>query len=170
MDVYLIRHAIAHERNRKRWPNDALRPLTTAGKQRFRKAARGLASLLPKSAQVFTSPFVRARDTAAILIRVAKLANPVEAEELAASASVRKAFEFLRSRKIAAVVLVGHEPNLSSLLTAALAGDRARFTLEFKKGGAACLRFEKAVAPGGATLRWMLPPRVLRKVGLAGGC
>ena len=73
MKVYLVRHAIAHERNRTRWPKDAARPLTAAGKQKFRKTARGLARLLPKSALLLTSPFVRARDTALILASVAKL-------------------------------------------------------------------------------------------------
>jgi phosphohistidine phosphatase SixA len=110
MEVYLVRHAIAHGRSRAQWPNDALRPLTAAGKQRFRKAARGLARLLPKSALLLTSPFVRARDTALILARVAKLRSPVEAPELASGKPAREAFELLSSRKKAAVVLVGHEP------------------------------------------------------------
>ena len=162
MNVYLVRHAVAHERNPARYPNDAQRPLTAAGKQKFRKAARGLALCLPKGSLVLTSPFIRARETAAILIKVAKLADAVECGELAAGAPARKAFELLRSRKEQAVVLVGHEPDLSTLLSAALAGARGRFKIEFKKGGAACLRFEKDVEPGRATLVWMMPPRVLR--------
>jgi len=115
MKVYLVRHAIAHERSRARWPNDAMRPLTAAGKQRFRKAARGLARLLPKSALLLTSPFVRARDTALILARVAKLRSPVKAPELASGKPAREAFELLRSRKKAAIVLVGHEPGMSGI-------------------------------------------------------
>jgi phosphohistidine phosphatase len=164
MDVYLVRHAIAHERNHARWPKDALRPLTPAGKKRFRKAAHGLAQLMPKGTTVVTSPYTRARDTAAILIEVGGLGKAVEAVELASGATVGEIFELLRSRKSGAVVLVGHEPNLSILMSTALAGDRARFAVEFKKGGAACLRFAKAIAPGRATLRWLLPPRVLRKL------
>lgn len=164
MDVYLVRHAIAHERNRARWPNDAARPLTSAGKHRFRRAARGLAKLLPKTALVLTSPYVRARDTATILVRAAGLAKPIEAPQLASGAPARKAFELLRSGKRRAVVLVGHEPNLSTLLSVALADDRARLKIEFKKGGAACLRFDEPIEPGRATLVWMLPPRVLRSL------
>ena len=38
----------------------------------------------------------------------------------------------------------------------------ARLAIEFKKGGAACLEFGGRPEPGRATLRWMLPPRVLR--------
>jgi len=162
MKVYLVRHAIAQERSRARWPNDAMRPLTAAGKQRFRKAARGLARLLPKSALLLTSPFVRARDTALILARVAKLRSPVEAPELASGRPASEAFELLRLRKKAAIVLVGHEPNLSIFLSEALAEERALLKIEFKKGGAACVEFAGAIQPGGATLKWLMPPRALR--------
>jgi phosphohistidine phosphatase len=164
MRVYLVRHAIAPERDRARWPDDSLRPLTAAGKQRFRKAARGLAQLLPKSALLLTSPFVRARDTARLLAKVAKLRPPAEAMELASGKPAREAFELLRARKKPAVVLVGHEPNLSIFLSAALASSRAPLKFAFKKGGAACLEFAGAVQPGRATLVWLMPPRVLREL------
>lgn len=164
MDVFLVRHAIAYERNRARWPKDALRPLTAEGRRKFGKAARGLAHCLPSAARVLTSPYVRARDTAAILTKVARLALAVECPELASSASTSKVFELLRSRTEKAVVLVGHEPNLSSLLSAALAGEHVRLKIAFKKGGAACLRFENGITPGRAILLWMMPPRVLRAV------
>ena len=39
------------------------------------------------------------------------------------------------------MILVGHEPWLSQFLVAALAGMDARFAIEFKKGGAACIEF-----------------------------
>jgi phosphohistidine phosphatase len=162
MDVYLVRHAIAHERSRTRWPQDALRPLTPAGKQTFRKAARGLARLLPKSAKVFTSPYVRARDTAAILTAAMDVRKATERPELAAGQPARKTFGFLRTLKSKAVVLVGHEPNLSTWLAAALAGERARLDIKFKKGGAACVEFAGSVQPGHAKLKWLAPPRVLR--------
>ena len=164
MEVYLVRHAIARERSRARWPDDALRPLTPAGKQRFRKAAQGLARLLPKSAQVFTSPYVRARDTASILTAAMDVRRATERPELAAGQPARKTFEFLRKLKSRAVVLVGHEPNLSTLLAAAIIGERARLKIEFRKGGAACLQFPGSVQPGRATLKWLVPPRALRRL------
>jgi phosphohistidine phosphatase len=162
MEIYLVRHAIAHERNRKRWPDDAKRPLTPGGKQKFRKAARGLVKQLPKSAALLTSPYVRARETAQILAAAWHGAEPVECAELAADRPVSAAFELLRTRKEKAVVLVGHEPYLGGFLSAALAGKGARLEIEFKKGGAACIEFAARVEPGRATFRWMLPPRVLR--------
>jgi phosphohistidine phosphatase len=165
MKVILVRHAIAHERNRTRWPDDSLRPLTPEGVRKFRQAARGLATLLPKSAVIMTSPWVRARDTAIMLASALKGARPIERTELTGNAALYEAFDLLRSRKETTVVLVGHEPNLGRLLATALAGDSARVEIEFKKGGAACVAFGKRPTPGSATLVWMLPPRVLRALG-----
>ena len=161
MKVFLVRHAVAHERNRARWPNDALRPLTPAGKRKFRKAAGGLAGLLPKSAALLTSPFVRARDTAAILARELGREKIIECPELAAGEPAHEVFELLKARKDEAVILVGHEPNLSILLSACLK-EHARLKIDFKKGGAACVEFTSRIEPGRACLLWMLPPRVLR--------
>jgi len=165
MQVYLVRHAIAHERNRVRWPNDALRPLTSAGIVKFRKAARGLADWLPASAVLLTSPFVRARETAAILAEARGRAKPIECAQLGAHQPVSGAFELLRPRKEKAVVLVGHEPYLSGFLSSALGGQDTRLKVEFKKGGATCIEFASRIEPGRATLCWMLPPRMLRALG-----
>jgi phosphohistidine phosphatase len=162
MKVFLVRHAIAHERNRVRWPNDALRPLTSAGLERFRRAAGGLTKWLPRSARLLTSPYVRARETAAVLAEARGSKKPLECAELASDKPVVQAFELLRSQKGKAVILVGHEPYLSIFLAFALAGQGTRMKIDFKKGGAACIEFTSRIEPGRACLRWFLPPRVLR--------
>jgi phosphohistidine phosphatase len=69
--IILVRHAIAEPRDRARWPDDRKRPLTPHGRQRFRKAAAGLARWLPEMDLVLASPLTRARQTAAILREVA---------------------------------------------------------------------------------------------------
>jgi phosphohistidine phosphatase len=162
MKVFLVRHAIAYERNRARWPNDALRPLTPAGKRKFRRAADGLAKWLPRSAHLLTSPFVRARATATMLAEARGSKTPLECAGLAADAPVSQAFELLRAQKGKAVILVGHEPYLGDFLSAALAGQRTRLAIDFRKGGAACIEFTSRIEPGRACLHWVLPPRVLR--------
>ena len=161
MQVFLVRHAIAHERNSKRWPDDSRRPLTAEGIAKFRKAARGLLTLLPESAALLTSPYTRARETADLLAQAARHEKVTECVELGAGESPQRAFDLLQARREEAVVLVGHEPYLSHFMAAALAGD-ARVGIEFKKGGAACLEFDGRPKPARATLLWMLPPKVLR--------
>ena len=160
MEVFLVRHAIAHERNGKRWPDDSKRPLTAAGIAKYRKAARGLVTLLPESAALLASPYKRARETADLLAQAARHMKVVECGELAASESAQRAFELLQTRREKAVILVGHEPYLSHFMAEAIAG--AHLAVEFKKGGAACLEFEGRPKPSRATLKWMLSPKVLR--------
>jgi len=162
MEVILVRHAIAHERNHRRWPDDSQRPLTEEGVRKFRKAARGIAACLPTAPALLTSPYVRARETAALLGKVAKLPKATECPELAASESAQRGFVLLRTRKERAAILVGHEPWLSQFLAAALGGAEARLRIEFKKGGAASIEFKNEIEPGQACLHWMIPPRFLR--------
>lgn len=158
--VWLVRHAVAHERSRKRWPDDSLRPLTGDGKRKFRKAARGLATLLRGRTPILSSPFVRARQTAEILAS-ATGEKIVDCAELAHGGTPAQVFALLRARAHRRVVLVGHEPELGRLL-AAMLGARSPQRLRFRKGGAACVEFGGRVAPGAATLTWFIPPKLLR--------
>ena len=71
MELLIIRHAIAFERDRDRWADDAARPLTPAGIGRSHKAAAGLKELSKAPDRLLTSPLIRARQTAKILTEVA---------------------------------------------------------------------------------------------------
>ena len=67
MEVYLMRHGTALSRESTDAPADAERPLTPKGIKKTRKAAKGLATLRPSIDRVFTSPLLRARQTADIV-------------------------------------------------------------------------------------------------------
>jgi phosphohistidine phosphatase len=62
------------------------------------------------------------------------------------------------------VMIVGHEPNLSHVLSLLLTGSADGVAIELKKGGCAAVELT-AFEPGGATLLWLLPPRALRRAG-----
>jgi phosphohistidine phosphatase len=104
---------------------------------------------------------VRARETAGILAAVHG-GRFIDCAELGAGEATRAVFELLRVRTAAAVVIVGHEPCLSRFLAAAIGAGNAR--LAFKKGGAACIEFEKRIVPGAATLSWFTTPKMLRAI------
>ena len=65
-EIYLVRHAIAAERGDD-WPDDTKRPLTEEGISRFKEAVGGLKALDATIEEIFTSPLVRARQTADLL-------------------------------------------------------------------------------------------------------
>ncbi len=166
MRLILIRHAIAEERSRRRWPDDADRPLTQRGMRRFRLAARGLGALQPEVDLVLASPSVRTHQTATILEDELGWPDPELRPELAGGAALGGVIEVLGACEArATVAVVGHEPTMSELASAYAGGPTSRLTLDWRRGGVALIEFERGPTVNSGTLRWFLPPRVMRSLG-----
>ena len=165
MDLYVVRHAVAHGRDARRWPDDSKRPLTPEGEERFRKAAKGLLHLVPEVDAVLSSPFARAWRTAEILSEAGWPA-PVRCEELEPDYPPHKVVAALeRHAGAGSVAFVGHRPGLHELASYFLTGDAEGAEVAIKKGGVVCLRFSGTPGPGAASLRWSLTPKILRACG-----
>jgi len=162
--VYLIRHAPAYERDRKRWPDDRERPLTAEGMKKFRQAAAGLERIVGTIECVLTSPLVRASQTAEILTSVTGWPRAIEAAELAPGRTPAQALALIRNQSVECLALVGHEPNLTDLLAVCIAGAGARVGCELKKGGVISLSFAALPRAGQGQLNWLVTPRTLRAV------
>lgn len=160
--LYLVRHAVAADRGPE-FPDDAKRPLTEEGIARFEEVAAGLVAMGVEIEAVFTSPFVRARQTADLLAGAYK--RPPRVTPLDALAVGRRPADIVESlgkvAKRRAVALVGHEPLLGEL-TAQLLG--AKRPIPFKKGGVACISVASLPPLSGGTLVWFLTPRLLRRL------
>ena len=164
MRLLLLRHGIAEDVAAGGGP-DAARRLTDEGRRKLKKGAEALARLVPDLALVAASPTVRTRESAEILAR-AFSTKPVVSElaDLGPDGTSAGVFRFVLAQKaLAAIALVGHEPNLSTLAGHLLSG-RERSLVEMKKGGACLLDFPGRLAPGGAVLVWHLPPALLREL------
>ena len=160
LEIYLVRHAVAAERGPK-YPDDRSRPLTPEGVKRFRESVKGLSKFGVEIDIVLTSPLVRARDTATLLVSALKPKPSIEQVEALAPggrhvAIVEAIKAAKRQRRIA---LVGHEPDLGEF-AARLLGSRGG--VEFKKGAICLIDVDSATPGGPGTLRWFLPPRALR--------
>lgn len=162
MDVFIVRHAVAYERNPRRWRDDVRRPLTPAGIRKFTKAARGLKRLALQPECVLTSPLVRARQTAQILTSVARWPQAIECAALAPRSSSAQIIAELRKLTVKRMAVVGHEPALSRLIGACIAESDVPIAVEMKKGGVACVSFPAEPRAARATLRWLMAPRTLR--------
>jgi phosphohistidine phosphatase len=162
MELLLDRHAIAFERNPRRWPDDGERPLSPEGIVRAHKAAAGIKQLMRRPARVLVSPLVRARQTAAILAEVSGWPKATECVELAPGVTPQALLATLRRLPEARIAAVGHEPGLSRLLAIALTGNAGPRAFRLRKMGAALLSFDGAARAGGARLEWLLPAKVLR--------
>ena len=161
-DLYLVRHAIAADRGDD-WPDDSKRPLTETGVNRFNEAVAGLAWLDVSIDEIFTSPLVRAKQTATLLAH--GLGNKTSVKMLDALApghSPRQVMnELSRVAKRHRIALVGHEPGLGELAAHLIGSARA---LPFKKGGACLIAIQGLTSRRRGELIWFLPPRVLRRL------
>jgi len=153
--LYVVRHAIAEDRDAERWPDDGKRPLTPDGEERFRRAAEGLRRIVPTVDVVLSSPYVRAWWTAEILHAEAGWPAPRACEALRAERPPADALAEIRKQEDGrSVAVVGHEPQLSGLVSLVLTGDADAVSLDLKKGG--------VVRIDGATLCWAATPKLLR--------
>jgi phosphohistidine phosphatase len=161
-ELYLIRHAIAAERGSE-WPDDSKRPLTERGMNRFKDAVKGLRRLDVVVDEIFTSPLVRARQTAEILAAGLDGKPPIKVLDALAPghtpASVMT--QLARVAKRRRIALVGHEPDLGELSAHLIGAGRA---LPFKKGGVCRIDLGSLTSKRAASLIWFLPPNVMRQV------
>jgi len=161
MELLLVRHAIACERDPRRWPDDGERPLSSRGMARARKAAAGLKRLTPPPARVLTSPLLRTRQTAQILAQVAGWPRATPAPQLLPGTAPEEFLALVSRLKVARIAAVGHEPDLGDLLAACLGGT-AHTGFAFRKMGVALVSFHGTVRGGRGRLEWFLRPRLLR--------
>jgi len=165
VELYLVRHAVAFQKDPDRWPHDKKRPLTPEGEEEFRLAARGLARMVPRADVILSSPARRAWRTAEILSELDAWPAPKPLLVVAASrrrASPEKATFALEDYAEAKyVAVVGHRPRLQELAAYLLTGEGDGMKINFRKGGVMCIRFDGTPAPGTGKLRWMLTPKAL---------
>lgn len=166
MKLIIVRHGLAVDREEfiKKNTDDSLRPLTEKGRDRTHSLARELRRIVEDVDLIVTSPLVRAKQTAQILRP--ELDNPpiLESVELIPSAPPVVFAQWMKAKikHETNVIVVGHEPQVSSFVAWCLTGFNEPF-LEMKKSGAACLEFENLseIAPKSAFLRWLITPKTL---------
>ncbi len=164
MELYLIRHGIAEQASDR--IKDEQRRLTKEGRQKTEKIAQRLKKLGLSFDLIITSPLVRARQTADILIAAGLASQLEECAYLAPPGD--RIFnwweDWFEPRKFASntrLALVGHEPCLSNWAEILLWGE-AKERLVLKKAGMIGLRVpETGSALGRSQMFWLTPPKYL---------
>jgi phosphohistidine phosphatase len=166
LNVYLVRHAIAEERDPDGEADDASRRLTPHGIDRMRQVVRGLTAIGVELDAIWTSPLKRARATADLLAELPGFDGEIGVVEALNGSGVHNVL----IESIAAfdggenLALVGHEPDLGDLASILVCGSPEGL-FRFKKGGAACIElFTDSPSPIRGELRWFLTPKLLRRL------
>jgi len=161
MQVYLIRHGIAMDREDPKCPPDTERPLTPKGIKRARAAAQGLRALDVTPNAVLTSPWMRAAQTADIFCEI--IGYPakkiIQTISLKGTSPPAELLHELQSMKAKVVFCFGHEPHLHLVIGHVL-HTNAKIT-ELKKAGIAVLELQRMAPPEGRLLA-LYPPSTLR--------
>jgi phosphohistidine phosphatase len=160
MLLYIVRHAPAGQHGDPRYPNDSLRPLTSKGKRRFERLVKRLVEHGLAPSLVVTSPLVRCRQTAEVLVaRPQGEPKLLERDELAPGASWTDMIGWTNLEGDSEVAWVGHAPDVDRM-TAELIGS-ADANLSFAKGAIAAIRFADAIAPGEGELCGFVKPKLI---------
>jgi phosphohistidine phosphatase len=161
-ELYILRHGIAVEPGTPAIPDDD-RPLTPKGRKRMREIGRALRRLDLKPDRIVTSPLPRASATAEIVADAIGADDRLETDDVLRSGSDARAIrEWLLRRAESRLMIVGHNPSLTDLITL-LVADEGPQVCELKKGGLAALR-PTAGSPDRFELDWIATPRLIRRL------
>ena len=165
MRIYIFRHGEALPKDDPSVTSDAVRPLVDEGIRKTRQAAEGLKNLGIKCDAVFTSPWLRAKQTALIVCEVLGLTDELqEMEELAGDRSIKDVMNALaRYSKYESAMVVGHNPQLSEL-AAYLLNLSTGMHIDLKKSGICTVEVDRVPPKSPGTLLWMMTARQLRAV------
>ena len=159
MRLYFFRHGPALSRSE--WDSaDDKRPLSESGESVVRSVSGRMKALDLGVGVILTSPYERALRTAAILQDVLGDEVPlVEENGLEPGAfNLDSLAEMLEPhRTLDSVLLVGHEPSMSSVASELVGGG----TFVLKKAGLVRIDLYSGTALSGE-LRWLVPPSLLR--------
>jgi phosphohistidine phosphatase len=153
MQLYFLRHGEAD------WPGwtkpDDERPLTDFGKKEVRQVAKFLDHLKVKPDLIVSSPLPRALQTAEVAAEQLKI-NLRQDEALEPGFGISGLSAVLKRHGSKVLMLVGHEPDFSSVISALTGG-----FIKMSKAGVALIDIDPETEKG--RLLWLFPPKFARK-------
>ena len=165
MELYIVRHGIAIDREDPKSPAEAERYLTEEGIAKTKQVAKALAAHGFHADLFISSPYLRAMQTAEIFANALDYPKPkiVKTESLLPGAEAAAFFrELARQKQASSVFCFGHAPNVDELIAAALGVNRQITSM--KKAGVALLELKRISPPSGQLL-WLTTPKLIRKAG-----
>jgi phosphohistidine phosphatase len=165
MQLYIVRHGIAIDREAPKCPPDPERYLTEEGIEKTKQVAKGIAALGISPDLMLSSPYVRAMQTAEIFAHALDYSKPKIRRTdllLPGGESLLLYKELSKDKQSSTIFCFGHAPHLDDFIATGL-GSKHRLT-QLKKAGVALLEL-KRISPPSGQLVWLAPPKLLRWAG-----
>ena len=163
MELYIVRHGIAIDREDPKCPSEAERYLTEEGIRKTKQVAKWIAGLRIHADLLLSSPYVRAMQTAEILANALDFPKQkIRRTDSLLPGAEPGAFlrELAREKNAASVFCFGHAPHVDGLLAAAVGSPRHLTSM--KKAGVALVELKRLAPPTGQ-LVWLVTPKLIRK-------
>ncbi|MCU1243918.1 MAG: phosphohistidine phosphatase, SixA [Candidatus Acidoferrum typicum] len=163
MQLYIVRHGIAIDREDPKSPSEADRYLTEEGIEKTKQVAKGIAALGLHADLMISSPYARAMQTAAIFASALEYPKQKirQSDSLLPGAEPTALLrELAREKNVSSVFCFGHAPHVDGLLAAAV-GTPHQIT-SMKKAGVAFVELKRLLPPNGQ-LVWLATPKLIRK-------
>ena len=154
MILYLLRHGDAIRDTRF---HDSDRPLSDSGQEQAAAAGRFLHAGKTGIEHILCSPLLRAQQTAAAVLRELGPISLSTTEHLTSSSDPRHILRELSELNKETVLLIGHEPHLSTTISMLLAGDE-RSRVMMRPCSLACLSAMASPEYNKALLQWLIHP------------
>src|SRR2546423_7282150 len=158
MEIYVLRHGIAEDAAKGQ--SDADRALTDEGRKKLTAVMERAAKAEVEPSQILTSPLKRAVQTAEIAAKVLGHTAPlVRIEALVPDSSPQKVWNEIRERRAeSALLLAGHEPLLSHLVSYLLSAPAMQ--VDLKKAALVRIDMDNFRGDPHGALKWMLVPKL----------
>jgi len=163
MQLYIVRHGIAIDREDPKAPAEAERYLTEEGIAKTKQVAKGIAALGVRADLMVSSPYLRAMQTAAIFASALDYPeHKIQQSESLLPGAEPVAFlrELAREKNASSVFCFGHAPHMDGLLAATVGAPR--HITSMKKAGVAFVEM-KRISPPNGQLVWLVTPKLFRK-------
>jgi len=162
MNLFILRHGEAGKFS----GNDCVRPLIDAGVTDITHVAEWLKDVGVKFDAIITSPLKRAYQTAFIVSKIFNIENNlINWEELRPGRNRIEFYQKLSSEQLDTVLVVGHEPYLSSLIGEMISEANTSIIIVLKKAGLAKIRITSQSAQTiHGELEWLLTPNIMKNI------
>lgn len=159
MLLYILRHGDAIEQGYE----DVERPLSSVGKEQALIAANALKSLNASLDMILSSPLVRSKQTAKTIEKELQVNKFATTQHLIPGSDHLELIKQLNELELNQILLVGHEPHLSVLVSLLING-KTYTHIEIKKGSLALVETPFPIEVGKGMLKLLLNLDLLKRI------